>query len=283
MEDLAMMSIRATAAQPLSTMRIYLDDSAESQLLSAEEEFALARAIAQGDLQARARLIQANLRLVVTIARDFLGRGLALDDLVGEGNLGLIRAAQKFDPRFGTRFSTYARYWIKEAIREALINTTQIIRLPNHVVRRLTKWRRAERALRRVLGYDPSHDQIAASLGLTESQRALIETALRATRFCPEQGDRDDGRNWSPDEMPDPGEAPDAPLLAAEERHDLHRRLERLTDCERTVLTLRFGLEGGEPPQTLKEVSQRLGMSREKVRQIEIGAVQKLDGSHARP
>ncbi|HEX8201529.1 MAG TPA: RNA polymerase sigma factor RpoD/SigA [Isosphaeraceae bacterium] len=257
-------------------MRIYPDDSPESNLLTAEEEFALARAIASGDLQARSRLVRANLRLVVTIARDFLGRGLALDDLIGEGNLGLIRAAQKFDPRFGTRFGTYARYWIKEAIREALINTTQTIRLPNHVVRRLTKWRRAERALRRVLGYDPSNDQIATSLGLTEAQRALIEQALRATRFCHDSSDRSEDRHWSPDEMADPGESPDAPLLAAEERRDLRRRLERLDDCERTVLTLRFGLDG-EPPKTLKEVSQHLGVSREKVRQIEIGAVQKLD------
>jgi RNA polymerase primary sigma factor len=278
MEDLTMMSLRTSAAQPLGTMRIYPDNSPEGELLTAEEEFALAHAIARGDLLARTRLIRANLRLVVTIARDFLGRGLALDDLVGEGNLGLIRAAQKFDPRFGTRFGTYARYWIKEAIREALINTTQTIRLPNHVVRRLTKWHRAERALRRLLGYEPTHDQIATALGLTEPQRALIETALRATRFCHDQGDRDDGRGWTPDDMPDPGEAPDAPLLADEERRDLSQRLERLEDSERTVLTLRYGLEG-EPPQTLKEVSQRLGVSREKVRQTELRAVQKLDSS----
>jgi RNA polymerase primary sigma factor len=109
----------------------------------------------------------------------------------------------------------------------------------------------------------------------------LIETALRATRFCHEHGDRDDGRGWSADDMPDPGEGPDAPLLADEERRDLRHRLEQLDDSERTVLSLRYGLEG-EPPQTLKEVSQRLGVSREKVRQTEIRAVQKLDGSFPR-
>src|SRR5213592_2924713 len=119
-------------------------------------------------------MIRANLRLVVKIARDYVGRGIVLDDLIGEGNLGLIRAAEEFDPRFVTRFSTYASYWIKQAIRHALINTTATIRLPAHMVGLLTKWRRAERALRRELGRDPIDDEIAARLGLSAMQRMLV-------------------------------------------------------------------------------------------------------------
>src|SRR5215468_7420893 len=125
----------------------YFHDISQVSLLSAKEEHELADAIARGDRDARTRMIQANLRLVVKIAREYAGRGLVLDDLIGEGNLGLIRAAEEFDPGFGTRFSTYASYWIKEAIYRALINTTATIRLPAHMVSLLTKWRRAERTL----------------------------------------------------------------------------------------------------------------------------------------
>src|SRR5207253_3748621 len=130
------------------------------------EECELAGAIAGGDLDARARMIRCNLRLVVKIARDFAGRGIVLDDLIGEGNLGLIRAAEEFDPRFGTRFSTYASYWIKQSIRQALINTTATIRLPAHMIGLLTRWRRAERALGREAGRAPTFDEVASHLHL---------------------------------------------------------------------------------------------------------------------
>ena len=148
-------------------------------MLTAAEECELAEAIARGDRDARTRMIEANLRLVVKIARDYVGRGIALDDLIGEGNLGLIRAAEEFDPRFGTRFSTYASYWIKQAIRHALINTTSTIRLPAHMVGLLTKWRRAERSLCRELRRTPTFEEIAASLGLSETQKTLVAQAHR--------------------------------------------------------------------------------------------------------
>jgi RNA polymerase primary sigma factor len=153
-----------------SSLNTYLREIRDDPLLSASEERSLAEAIASGDRDARARMIQANLRLVVKIAREYVGRGLVLDDLIGEGNLGLIRATEEFDPRFGTRFSTYASYWIKQAIRHALINTTATIRLPAHMVGLLTKWRRAERALTREFGCAPTNEQVAVSLGLTNSQ-----------------------------------------------------------------------------------------------------------------
>src|SRR5262245_62413090 len=138
---------RAKDCDVPNSLNLYLREIKDDPLLSAAEERALAEAIARGDREARSRMIQANLRLVVKIARDYLGRGMVLDDLIGEGNVGLIRAAEDYDPRFGTRFSTYASYWIKQSIRHALINTTATIRLPAHMVNLLTKWRRSERAL----------------------------------------------------------------------------------------------------------------------------------------
>ena len=152
-------------------------------MLTAAEECTLAEAIARGDKDARSRMIQANLRLVVKIARDYVGRGMILEDLIGEGNLGLIRAAEEFQPRFGTRFSTYAAYWIKQSIRHALINTTSTIRLPAHMVGLLTKWRRSERALCRELGRTPSFNEVASHLGLSETQKFLVAKALQARQL----------------------------------------------------------------------------------------------------
>lgn len=262
------------------SLNVYLREIRDDALLSAAEERSLAEAIAQGDKDARARMIQANLRLVVKIAREYLGRGMTLDDLIGEGNLGLIRATEEFDPKFGTRFSTYASYWIKQAIRHALINTTTTIRLPAHMVGLLTKWRRAERALTREFGYPPTSDQVADSLGLTESQKLLVEKARRARQLRLESGCGDENGGWSPDESEAEREAPDAVLEASDERENLLRRMDRLDDRERAILALRFGLEG-EVPLTLKEVGRRLGVTREWVRKIEIRAVKKLDDCDA--
>jgi len=271
-----MMAIHAASREGSSTLDVYLRDIREDALLSAAEECTLAGAIAGGDKDARARMIQSNLRLVVRIARDYTGRGLGLDDLIGEGNLGLIRASEEFDPSFGTRFSTYASYWIKQAIRHALTNTTATIRLPAHMVGLLNKWRRAERELCRELGQAPTQDQIAATLGLGAAQRVLVDRALLASRLRREAGGIEDDGAWSPDEVSGKSPAPDAMLEAADDRRDLFRRLERLDARERTIVSLRFGLEG-DAPLTLKEVGLRLGVTREWVRKIEIRAVQKLD------
>ena len=221
-------------------------------------------------------MIKANLRLVVKIARDYAGRGLSLEDLIGEGNLGLIRAAEDYDSRFGTRFSTYASYWIKQAIRHALTNTTATIRLPAHMVTLLSKWRKTERALYRELGQTPTFDQIAVALNLSDTQRLLVERARQASQLRLEGGS-DDDNGWSPDEATDDQEPPDAALEAADERRELLGRLDRLDDRERTIVLLRFGLSG-DAPMTLKEVGRRLGVTREWVRKIEVRAVKKLDG-----
>jgi RNA polymerase primary sigma factor len=255
-------------------MDIYLRQIRDDALLSGAEECALAEAIKAGDRDARARMIRSNLRLVVKIARDYTGRGMSLEDLIGEGNLGLIRAAEDFDPRFGTRFSTYASHWIKQAIRHALTNTTATIRLPAHMVTLLSKWRKAERALTRELGQSPTFEQVAITLGLSDAQRVLVERARRASQLRLEGGD-DEG--WSPDEAAANHEGPDAALEAADERRHLLKRLDRLDARERTIVSLRFGLDGDDP-MTLKEVGKRLGVTREWVRKIEVRAVKKLDG-----
>ncbi len=252
----------------------YLDEIKDDPLLNPAEEQALARAIAGGDRDARARMIRANLRLVVRIARDYMGRGMSFEDLVGEGNLGLIRAVQDYDPEFGTRFCTYASYWIKQSIRQALITTTATIRLPAHTVGLLTRWRRAERALSRSLGYPPCFDRIAQELGLTDGQRLLVERALQATRLSSDTTGDESGTSYT-DEAMDPSESPDVRLSQAEEAAELYRRMDRLDDRERSILTLRYGL-GGRDPLTLKEIGRRMGVTREWVRKIELRAIRKL-------
>jgi RNA polymerase primary sigma factor len=258
-----------------SSLSTYLREIRNDPLLSAAEERTLAASIAGGDQEARSRMIQANLRLVVKIAREYFGRGMTLDDLIGEGNLGLIRATEEYDPLFGTRFSTYASYWIKQAIRHALINTASTIRLPAHMVGLLTKWRRAERTLTRDSGFPPTTEQVAICLGLTDAQKVLVEKARRARQLRLESGGGEGGGSWSPDESMADHEPPDAQLEADDERQNLMRRLERLDARERAIIALRFGL-GGEAPLTLKEVGKRLGVTREWVRKIEIRAVRKL-------
>ena len=256
-------------------LQSYFRDINEVALLSATEEQCLAEAIARGDNDARRRMIQANLRLVVKIARGYLGRGMVLDDLIGEGNLGLIRAAEDYDPRYGTRFSTYASYWIKQSIRHALINTTMTIRLPAHMYGLLTKWRRAERILCREFGRAASFDEVAAQLGLTEAQKSLVAKARTASHLKLESGLSDEDGSWSPDESTDGGLEPDAAFELSDERAEILRRLDRLDERERQVLLLRFGLSG-ELPQTLREIGRRLGVTREWVRKIELRAVNKL-------
>lgn len=257
-------------------LQAYLDDIHDN-LLSADEERHLADAIARGDRDARARMIRANLRLVVRIARDYLGRGLGLDDLVGEGNLGLIRASEEFDPAFGVRFSTYAAYWIKQAIRQALITTAAPIRLPAHMVVLLTKWNRVEKALRRDLGHDPAPERVADALALSPAQRIMVERALRSKKIRGEGGHvGDDDASWVCDQAIDDREAPEAEVEDAEARAEVRRRLARLDDRERRVVELRFGLDGATP-MTLKEVGRRLGITREWVRKIEVKALRKLD------
>jgi RNA polymerase primary sigma factor len=267
---------RANNTGASDCLQVYLGEIKHESLLTAADECRLSEAIARGDSDARTRMIQANLRLVVKIARDFAGRGMVLEDLIGEGNLGLIRAAKDFEPRFGTRFSTYASYWIKQSIRHALINTTSTIRLPAHMVGLLTKWRRAERAICREKGRAPSFSEVASFLGLSETQKSLVGKAQQARQLKLESTVTAESGPWSPAGCIERYDAPDALLEADDERRILMNRLDRLDHRERTVLALRYGLEG-ELPLTLKEIGRRLGVTREWVRKIELRAVRKLD------
>ena len=195
----------------------------------------------QNNQDMRNRLVEIYLPLVKYNGERIWSRlpeGVELDDLIGEGNIGLIRAVKEYDPRFGTRFSTYASYWIKQAIRHALLNTAATIRLPAHVVGLLTKWRRAERALAREFGYAPTAEQVAVALGLTDSQKSLIEKAQIAGQLRLESNGPDEGGSWSPDHLADPGSPPDAQLEADDER----QALERIRTDQEEFARIRSGL-----------------------------------------
>jgi RNA polymerase primary sigma factor len=242
--------------------------------LSHDEEIALAARVAGGDHQARDLMVLANLGLVHAIAKVFHGRGLDYDDLIGEGNLGLIRAAEEFDPGFGTRFSTYAAYWIKEAIRHALSNTTTTIRLPAWMVGLLTRWRRAERALGRDLGRTPGFDEVATSLGLSDRRRTMVARALDAVRLRLE-GSYADGAGERILARAADRHRVDEQAEAEEDRALLRSRLGRLDERELLILSSRYGLEG-DTPLTLKQLARRLGITREWVRKLEIRALRQL-------
>ncbi|WZO95789.1 RNA polymerase sigma factor RpoD/SigA [Isosphaeraceae bacterium EP7] len=266
--------MRRSTNDSTQTMDVYLNEIKGDALLTAEEEKQLAVAIAEGDRGARSRMIRANLRLVVKIAGDYQNRGLTMDDLVGEGNIGLLRAVQQFDPAFGTRFSTYAAYWIKQAIRHALANAAPTIRLPAHMIGLLTRWRRAERSMSRVLGRSVEFHEVADELGLSDAQRRMVESAMRSRQIRQETASNED-EAWTPEEATDSCAPPDAALEADDEKQAMRSRLAQLDEREQTILSLRFGLDGDEP-LTLKEVGRRLGVTREWVRKIEVRAVDKL-------
>jgi RNA polymerase primary sigma factor len=243
--------------------------------LSRDEEREVAALVAAGDQAARNRLVLANLGLVIMIARRFQGHGLALDDLVGEGNLGLIRAAEDYDPDYGTRFSTYAGYWIKQAIRDALINRAATIRLPAHIVRLLTRWDRAEQFLCQEKKSRPSFDEVAEYLGLTESEQKLVQRAKDTCRVKHEGAIQAHQGEWSAEEAVDTYPLTDESIKIEEDREDLAARMRCLDERELRVLESRFGL-GGESPLTLKEVGKDLGLTKEWIRIIEQRAIRKL-------
>lgn len=260
------------AQSPLET---YLREINETPLLSAKEEQELAQRISEGDVRARDQMVRANLRLVVNIARGYTGKGLGLQDLIEEGNLGLLRAVEGFDPGVGTRFSTYASYWIKQSIKRALINSAKTIRIPAYMVELLSKWRRASARLTEELGRTPTHEEVARVLGLPKKKLPIIKKAIRISNGTPQSDQTDAG--WSLGEMvmDERRKSPDEELLD----HDILRHamdlLGTLDDRESVVLKLRFGLDGCEP-HTLKEIGAELGLTRERVRQIETEALRRL-------
>jgi RNA polymerase primary sigma factor len=258
-----------------SPLETYLREINETALLNAQDEKDLAYKIKTGDMAARDRMVRANLRLVVNIARSYTGKGLALQDLIEEGNLGLLRAVQGFDPGMNTRFSTYASYWIKQSIKRALVNTAKTIRIPAYMVELLAKWRRANAQLQEALGRTPTQEEVALSLDLPKKKLNIIKKAIRVYNSTPQADQAESG--WSLDEMLTDSQAktPDVEMVEADELHSVLDMLEKMDLREATVLKMRFGLND-EEPKTLKEIGECLGLTRERVRQIESEALNKL-------
>lgn len=278
-DDLKISSRRKTnsddgpsAQSPLET---YLREINETGLLTAEQERELARRIADGNVEARDHMVRANLRLVVNIARGYVGKGLGLQDLIEEGNLGLLRAVEGFDPDMGTRFSTYASYWIKQSIKRALINSAKTIRIPAYMVELLSKWRRASARLTEELGRGPTQEEVGRVLGLARKKLPIIKKAIQIYNSAPQSDQTDAG--WSLGEMvmDERLKAPDEELLDHDVLSTVLELLDSLDVREATVLKMRFGL-GDQQAHTLKEIGTELGLTRERVRQIETEALAKL-------
>ncbi len=271
-------SRRRPAGAVQTPLESYLREINETPLLTADDEQELAIAIGEGDLRARDRMVRANLRLVVNIARGYTGKGLNLQDLIEEGNLGLLRAVEGFDPAMGTRFSTYASYWIKQSIKRALINSAKTIRIPAYMVELLSKWRRASARLQDELGRTPTHEEVARILGLPKKKLPIIKKAIRIYNSTPQTDQAEAG--WSLGEMIEDErlKSPEDELLEHDALKHVMRMLETMDERERTVLRMRFGL-GGMEPHTLKEIGEQLGLTRERVRQIETEALGKLGES----
>jgi len=264
--------VTGAAQSPLET---YLREINETALLSAAEELELAAGIAQGDVRARDRMVRANLRLVVNIARGYTGKGLGLQDLIEEGNLGLLRAVEGFDPKVGTRFSTYASYWIKQSIKRALINSAKTIRIPAYMVELLSKWRRATARLSEELGRAPTQEEVARVLGLPKKKLPIIRKAIHINNSTPQSDQNDAG--WSLSDMvtDERLKAPDEAMLDHSILTHAMELLGSLEGREEMMLKLRFGLDGCEP-HTLKEIGAELGLTRERVRQIETEALRRM-------
>lgn len=261
-------------------LQLYLKQINDSPLLTADEEKMLARRIIhQQDMAARERMVRSNLRLVVNIAKHYSNRGLSLMDLIEEGNIGLLKAVEGFDPENGARFSTYASWWIKQAIKRALINGVQPIHIPAYMVELMTKFRRAMRDLADDLGHPPSDAQLRKHLEVTQKKLGIIKQAVKAynapTQFYGGSGEDGDELTIEGAVADFNNPRPDAEVMNFDDLENMHDLLERIDNRASTILKLRFGLTG-EDPMTLKEIGKRVGLTRERVRQIEHESIARL-------
>jgi RNA polymerase nonessential primary-like sigma factor len=261
----------------LDVTQLYLNEIGYSPLLSADEEKHYARLARSGDDAGRKRMIESNLRLVVKISRRYINRGLTLLDLIEEGNLGLIRAVEKFDPERGFRFSTYATWWIRQTIERAIMNQTRTIRLPIHVVKELNVYLRAARELTQKLDHEPTAEEIAEMLDKPAADvKRLLRLNERVTSMDTPVGPESD--RSVVDTIADTHESDPSQLLQDSDiRESISCWLDELSDKQREVVSRRFGLRGYES-STLEEVGREIGLTRERVRQIQVEALKRLRG-----
>jgi RNA polymerase primary sigma factor len=259
-------------------LQLFLRETGRHPLLTAAQEVELAKKIERGDAAAKQRMIQSNLRLVVSIAKNYRNQGLPFLDLIQEGTLGLIRAVEKFDWRRGYKFSTYATWWIRQAVARALADKARTIRMPVHIVERMQKMHRAERLLWTQLGREPTLEEIADEAGLPLHQAKEVKAAARASTSLDQPvGDADDAVLG--DFVPGEGPLPEEQVEDSLRSQTLATALGALADRERQVIVLRYGLDDAEP-KTLEEIGKRLGLTRERVRQIEVEALKRLSALH---
>jgi RNA polymerase primary sigma factor len=264
-----------TVEPSLDSLRLYLRSIGRVDLLTAQEEIDLAKRIERGDMMAKRHMVEANLRLVVSIAKGYLGRGLSFLDLIQEGSLGLIRAVEKFDYRRGYKFSTYATWWIRQAVTRAIADKARTIRIPVHMVEKLNRVTHVERQLVQRLGREPEPHEIAEELKCTVREvRDILRVAQMPVSLEKPIGDEEEselGDFVADDSVEEPFEAATENL----QRQDIQKALDSLPERERQVIELRYGLRGHEP-LTLEEVGRAFGVTRERVRQIENNTLKKL-------
>lgn len=255
-------------------VRQYLRDIGKVSLLSADQEIEFAKRVEKGDGKAKHQLISANLRLVVSIAKKYVGRGMSLLDLIEEGNIGLMRAVEKYDWRRGFKFSTYATWWIRQAITRAIADQARTIRIPVHMVETINRFNRTQRRLMQELGREPTPEEVAEALGIDPAKaREIVKVSQEPTSLATPVGDEEDSQLG--DFIPAEGLQPDEQATRELLKEHLDEVLNTLSPREKRVLQLRFGLEDGKQ-RTLEEVGKEFGVTRERIRQIEAKAVRKL-------
>ncbi len=254
---------------PLET---YLREINNTPLLTSEQEQQLAAAIAAGDQSARDQMVRANLRLVVNIARGYSSKGLGLPDLIEEGNLGLLRAVEGFNPSMGTRFSTYASYWIKQSIKRALINTSKPIRIPAYMIELLAKWRRATARLTEDLKRPPLPEEVARMLALPRKKLPIIKKAIHIYSKVPQFEQTESGWTLGETVMDEHTKDPETDTMYKDNLKIIFECMQYMDERETAILKMRYGLDEYEP-KTLKEIGETLGLTRERVRQLEANAL----------
>jgi len=268
--------IDLTVEPSLDSLRLYLRSIGRVELLTAEEEVSLAKRLERGDMAAKRQMVEANLRLVVSIAKGYLGRGLSFLDLIQEGSLGLIRAVEKFDYRRGYKFSTYATWWIRQAVTRAIADKARTIRIPVHMVEKLNKVVHVERQLVQSLGREPTAEEVAAELQWTAREvkdiMRFAQTPVSLEKPIGEEDDSELGDFVEDDQAPSPFETASENMR----RENVRRVLEALPPREREVIEMRYGLKGHQS-RTLEEVGRAFGVTRERIRQIENNTLKKLE------